>query len=320
MLIRRAFNIPTSEITPEPIFRARRALLRTIGLTAAGTFAPAAWSKAEQSLDFSKLTKSKRYRTAETLTTFEAASTYNNFYEFGTDKDDPARNATEFNTAGWQVEVGGHCERGGTFSVEDLVKPTQIEERVYRFRCVEAWSMVIPWVGVSLAEVLKRFEPNSKAKYVAFTTLMDPERMPGQRVRALDWPYREGLRIDEAMHPLAFLVVGMYGKVLPNQNGAPLRLMCPWKYGFKNIKSIVKIEFVERQPFTSWNDAAPHEYGFYANVNPAVDHPRWSQASERRLAGSERSLFAKRIATLPFNGYAEDVAGLYQGMDLSKFY
>jgi sulfoxide reductase catalytic subunit YedY len=218
------------------------------------------------------------------------------------------------------VAVGGHCAKPGTLALDDLLKGLPPQERIYRMRCVEGWSMVIPWLGVPLADVLKRFEPTSKAKYVAFTSLADPRQMPGVRVPALDWPYREGLRIDEAMHPLTLLATGMYGKALPQQNGAPLRLVVPWKYGFKGIKSIIAITFVERMPKTSWNMSQPSEYGFYSNVNPAVDHPRWSQKTERRIAGSASKLFAERIPTRPFNGYADQVASLYAGMDLKKWF
>ncbi len=249
--------------------------------------------------------------------TFEDISTYNNYYEFGTDKSDPARNARNFRTAPWSVAVGGESEITGTFHLDDLLKPYPLQERVYRFRCVEAWSMVIPWVGIPLGDLLRRFKPTSKAKFVEFKTLYDPRQMPGQSVDILPWPYVEGLRVDEAMHPLSMLVVGLYGKVLPNQNGAPLRLMVPWKYGFKNIKSIVAIRFTERQPQNTWAIASPGEYGFYANVNPLVDHPRWSQATERPIGAG---LFAPRVPTLMFNGYEEQVAGLYRGMDLRKYF
>ena len=215
------------------------------------------------------------------------------------------------------MQIAGEAEVTGNFNLDDLLKPHALEERVYRFRCVEAWSMVVPWMGIPLGDVLRRFKPNSKAKYVEFTSLADPRQMPGVRAPVLEWPYTEGLRIDEAMHPLAMLVVGVYGKWLPNQSGAPLRLMAPWKYGFKNAKAIVRIRFTERQPATAWNIAAPDEYGFYANVNPAVDHPRWSQATERRIGGG---FFAPKVATQPFNGYANQVAGLYRGMDLTRYF
>ncbi|HMV40265.1 MAG TPA: protein-methionine-sulfoxide reductase catalytic subunit MsrP, partial [Plasticicumulans sp.] len=236
----------------------------------------------------------------------------NNFYELGTGKDDPQRNAARLKPKPWTVEIAGACEQPGRVGFDDLIAGLALEERVYRHRCVEAWSMVVPWVGVPLGQVLAKYKPLSSAKYVAFTTLMDPQQFPGQRLPVLEWPYREGLRMDEALHPLTILAVGVYGEVLPNQNGAPLRLVVPWKYGFKGIKSIVKIEFVEHEPRTSWNIAAPDEYGFYANVNPAVDHPRWSQKRERRIGD-----WLKRD-TLAFNGYGEQVAALYSGMDLRK--
>ncbi|HUX72599.1 MAG TPA: protein-methionine-sulfoxide reductase catalytic subunit MsrP [Steroidobacteraceae bacterium] len=252
---------------------------------------------------------------ADKPNTFQDISTYNNYYEFGTDKSDPAQNAKNFRTRPWSVTVGGAAERGGTFHLEDILRPHPLEERIYRFRCVEAWSMVVPWVGFPLGDLLRRFRPTANAKFVEFKTLYDPGQMPGQRVPVLPWPYVEGLRIDEAMHPLTMMVVGLYGKLLPNQNGAPLRLIVPWKYGFKSIKAIVGIRFTATQPITTWAGAAPNEYGFYANVNPAVDHPRWSQATERRLGGG---LFAPRIPTLPFNGYGAQVAALYRGMNLRR--
>ncbi len=242
-------------------------------------------------------------------------TTYNNYYEFGTDKSDPAQYAGSLRVTPWTVTIGGEADITGPVSLDDLLKPHALEERIYRLRCVEAWSMVIPWVGIPLGEVLRRFKPRSNAKYVRFTTLNDPTQMPGERSSILHWPYTEGLRLDEAMHPLSLLAVGLYGRSLPNQNGAPLRLVVPWKYGFKSIKAIVGIEFVEREPRSAWSQANPKEYGFYANVNPAVDHPRWSQASERHIGGG---LFAPRQPTLPFNGYAEQVADLYRGMDLRR--
>lgn len=243
----------------------------------------------------------------------DAATSYNNFYELGTDKDSPARNAKLFPPVKpWTVEVGGECAKGGRIELDDLIRPNRLEERIYRLRCVEAWSMVIPWIGVPAGEVLKRFEPTSRAKFVEFTSIHDPEHLAGQQRQILSWPYVEGLRIDEAMHPLTLLAVGLYGEELPVQNGAPIRLVVPWKYGFKSAKSIVRIRFVETMPRNSWNLLAPQEYGFYANVNPAVDHPRWSQARERRIGE-----FFRR-PTLPFNGYGEQVASLYQGMDLTK--
>lgn len=249
----------------------------------------------------------------EELTPFDAVTTYNNFYEFGTDKDDPAKLAPKLlKTSPWSVAVEGNCAKPGTIGFEDLIRPHQMEERIYRLRCVEGWSMVIPWRGVELGKVLARFEPTSKAKFVEFTTLADPEQMPGLRSRVLDWPYVEGLRMDEAFHPLSLLATGLYGKDLPAQNGAPLRLVVPWKYGFKSIKSIVRIRFTEDMPVSSWMKQGPREYGFYSNVNPEVDHPRWSQATERRIGDF------RRRKTLMFNGYADEVAHLYQGMDLAK--
>ena len=261
--------------------------------------------------------RNARWSVAETPNSWEDITTYNNFYEFGLDKLDPYENAQEFRSRPWNVEVAGEAEVTGKFTLEDILKPHALEERVYRFRCVEAWSRNVPWLGFPLGDLLRRFKPTSRAKFVEFTTLLDPRQMPGQRSKVLDWPYVEGLRIDEAMHPLTLLAVGLHGRWLPNQNGAPLRLVVPWKYGFKSIKSIVRIRFTERQPRTSWNISAPEEYGFFANVNPAVDHPRWSQAKERRIGAN---FLAPRIDTLPFNGYAAEVASLYRGMDLRRFY
>jgi sulfoxide reductase catalytic subunit YedY len=260
------------------------------------------------------------FHTGEKQTPLSDVSSYCNFYEFGTDKGDPATYAHEMSVDPWSIEVEGEVARPGKLNLEDIMGGFDLEERVYRFRCVEAWSMVVPWIGFELGDLLKRFEPTSKAKYVAFETLYDRKQMRGTRsfTSAIDWPYREGLRLDEAMNPLAILSVGMYGKTLPNQNGAPLRLVVPWKYGFKSIKSIVKIRLTEKQPKTSWQSLAPREYGFYSNVNPEVDHPRWSQASERRLPSSIFN--PNRQPTLMFNGYSDQVAGLYQGMDLAKFY
>ena len=252
------------------------------------------------------------YQLDEPWTDKDDVTSYNNFYELGLDKDDPARNAHRLKTEPWSVVIEGEVAKPGRVPLEDLLKPHPLEERIYRMRCVEAWSMVIPWVGLPLADVLARFEPTSKARYVAFETILDPQNLPGQRRAVLDWPYREGLRIDEAMNPLSLLAVGLYGETLPAQNGAPLRLVVPWKYGFKSIKSIVRIRLQETEPVTSWNTSAPREYGFYANVNPEVDHPRWSQARERRIGD-----WTKR-PTLPFNGYADQVASLYRGMNLRK--
>ena len=250
-------------------------------------------------------------------TAYNHVTGYNNFYEFGTDKGDPARRAGSLRTRPWTVEVEGECESPGTIGIEDLLKRFPQEERIYRLRCVEAWAMVIPWVGFPLGDLLRRFKPTSRAKYVAFETLYDPEQMPGQRRRLIDWPYREGLRVDEAMHPLTLLATGLYGELLPNQNGAPLRLVVPWKYGFKSIKSIVRIRFTESMPETTWSDLAPDEYGFYANVNPDVDHPRWSQSAHRVIG---EGVLAPKQKTQMFNGYLEEVGHLYAGMDLSKFY
>ena len=304
-----------SEITPEQVYLDRRALLQSalaVGVAGVG----AAWSGASEGADLAAK-RNATYSTDEKPNTYEEITTYNNYYEFGTDKSDPAANSAQFKPQPWTVEVGGEAEVTGKFSYEDLLKPYALEERVYRLRCVEAWSMVIPWVGVPLAAMLQRFKPTSKAKYVAFKTVLRPSEMPGQRHAVLGWPYVEGLRIDEAMNPLALLAVGLYGKTLPNQNGAPLRLITPWKYGFKGIKSIVEIRFVEKQPPTTWNISAPHEYGFYANVNPNVDHPRWSQARERHIGAG---LFNAKVATRMFNGYEREVANLYRGMDLAKNY
>jgi sulfoxide reductase catalytic subunit YedY len=253
------------------------------------------------------------------LTTYKDATHYNNYYEFGTSKVDPANNSIAFQPRPWTLTIGGHAEVTGTFDLDEVIKPFTLEERVYRMRCVEGWSMVIPWSGFSLAELIARYKPTAQAKYVAFTGLLAPDRMPGQNYDVLAWPYREGLRIDEATHPLTLLVIGMYGHELPNQNGAPLRLVVPWKYGFKGIKAITRIDFVEEQPQTSWNASSPDEYGFYSNVNPAVDHPRWTQKTERRLSGSGASIFSDRIPTLPFNGYADQVASMYASMDLRVY-
>jgi len=318
MLIRRPAEIRPSEITPEALFRERRRFMRTV---AAGTILGAAPSivaprEAAAAIDVAGATKGP-FGTDEKQTPFEDATSYNNFYEFGTSKRDPAANAQNFKTSPWSIAVEGECEKPGKLGLEDFVKPFALQDRIYRHRCVEAWSMVIPWVGIPLGPVLQRFKPTSKAKFVAFQTLLDPSRMPGQKRDILDWPYVEGLRIDEAMNPLTLLSVGMYGKVLPNQNGAPIRLVVPWKYGFKSIKSIVKIKFVEKQPPATWNEYAPSEYGFYSNVNPNRDHPRWSQRTERRIDGS---FFGTRIETRIFNGYGDQVANLYTGMDLIHKY
>ncbi len=261
--------------------------------------------------------KPSAFSTDQKPNSFEDITNYNNFYEFGTGKTDPADNADSLKTAGWQVAIDGMVDKPGSYGVEDLVPDAALEERIYRLRCVEAWSMVIPWLGVPLASVLARVGVQPGAKYVAFRTLQDPAQMPGQRSAVIDWPYREGLRLDEAMHPLTIMATGLYGKVLPNQNGAPIRLVVPWKYGFKSIKSVVSITLTDTQPQTSWQMLQPSEYGFYANVNPQVDHPRWSQATERRIGAG---LFGGRQDTLMFNGYGEQVADLYAGMDLRKNY
>ncbi len=319
MLIRKPSDIRSSEITSESNYVNRRTFMRGAGAIAGATLAPgtfAATVPVEHGATVPDVRKSE-LSTDETPNSWEDITTYNNYYEFGTGKSDPVRNAQDFEPRPWTITVDGEAEITGTFDFDDFIKPFDAEERIYRMRCVEAWSMVIPWVGISLADVVKRFKPTSKAKYVAFETLEDRKRMPGQRFRSLDWPYREGLTIAEATHPLSILAIGLYGKVLPNQNGAPLRLVVPWKYGFKGIKGIVRMRFTESMPATSWNMAAPHEYGFYANVNPAVDHPRWSQARERRIGAG---LFAQKIPTLPFNGYGDQVAALYAGLDLRKNY
>ncbi len=318
MLIRKPPAIKSSEITPESVYLNRRELLRAAGITTAGMISGAAHAD-ESEMNFKslgKLTQSP-YSTDAEPTEFADVASYNNFYEFGLDKSDPATRSGDFKPQPWSVTVDGAAEVTGTFTYEDIVGPHPLEERVYRLRCVEAWSMVVPWAGFPLGDLLKRFKPTSNAKYVAFETVYRPDEMPGQRRRLLRWPYREGLRIDEAMHPLTILATGLYGVELPNQNGAPLRLIVPWKYGFKSIKSIVRISFVEDEPFTTWNDAAPSEYGFFANVNPEVDHPRWSQARERPIGGG---FFASKVPTLMFNGYADEVASLYAGMDLSRYY
>ena len=310
MLICRPADIATSEITDPQLYRERRAFLAgTAGLIGAALLS----ETADAATAFPNLRKSS-FNTTEPLSSRADITTYNNFYEFGTDKSDPARNAHTLVTRPWTVQIDGEVKRAQTVDVDTLLRWSPPEERIYRMRCVEAWSMVIPWVGLPLAAIIKRAEPTSRAKYVEFTTLHDPKQMPGQRSSVLQWPYVEGLRMDEAVHPLTILAVGLYGDTLPNQNGAPLRLVVPWKYGFKGVKSIVRIRFTEQAPLTSWKRSAPREYGFYANVNPAVDHPRWSQAKERRLGE-----FLKRD-TLPFNGYAEQVASLYQGMDPKTLY
>jgi sulfoxide reductase catalytic subunit YedY len=317
MLIRREAPVPSSEITPLRAYLTRREFLRTAGVAGVGLALPAVGEAEQQAGQRpSKLTGVRKgpFGTTEPQTPYESITSYNNFYEFGSDKASPSRLAGRLRTHPWTVRVDGDVARPADYALEDLIKPLALEERVYRMRCVEGWSMVIPWVGVPLAGVLKRAEPGGRARFVEFTTLYDPDQMPGQRSDVLRWPYVEGLRLDEAMHPLTILAVGLYGGVLPNQDGAPLRLVVPWKYGFKGIKSIVRIRLVRDQPFTAWQRQNPNEYGFYSNVNPQVDHPRWSQATERRIGE-----FFKR-KTLMFNGYGDQVANLYSGMDLRKYF
>lgn len=331
MLIKQPNNIKSSEITPEPIYQQRRKFVQAaiaLGLLPAAigrTQEPAQVATKDSPARKPPFPKDGKLADVTPWpgsldvepSTFEDVTGYNNYYEFGTGKADPARNAHTLVTRPWTVTVDGEAEHTGTFDFDDLIRPHPLEERIYRLRCVEAWSAVVPWVGFPLGDLLQRFNPTSRAKYVQFFTLNDPEQMPGVRYRVLQWPYREGLTIAEAMHPLTLLVVGLYGQVLPNQNGAPLRLIVPWKYGFKSIKSIVGIRFTETQPATSWNMASAREYGFYSNVNPNVDHPRWSQATERPLGGG---LFSSKVPTLMFNGYAEEVAHLYTGLDLVANY
>ena len=315
-------QIASSEITPESVWLNRRNLMKAAaagaGLVAAGE--AMADSSVPQALDFVSAPDGSAYKAKEDLTPYEAATTYNNFYEFGTDKSDPARFAAAMTTDPWEIKVGGLVKKPGKLHLEDILSGFDLEERIYRFRCVEAWSMVVPWIGFPLSELLDRFEPDTGGKFVEFKTLYRRSEMRGTRsfTSIIDWPYREGLRMDEAMNPLTLMTVGLYGKTLPNQSGAPLRLIVPWKYGFKNIKSIVEINVTDRQPKTSWQELAPQEYGFYANVNPEVSHPRWSQAYERRLPSS---LFnPSRVKTQMFNGYGELVAGMYKGMDLARYY
>ena len=313
MPIRPTPDLPSSEITPEKVYLDRRAFIAAAGAIGAGAIAAAGGFPSVAGAQEPQATgKPYGLQPDDKPTPWEDVTTYNNFYEFGTDKGDPSQNAKSFRTKPWTVRVDGLVNKPAEYQLEDFLKPSVVEDRIYRHRCVEAWSMVIPWRGIPLADVIKRADPNSKAKFVEFTTLMDPKQMPGERTGVLPWPYTEGLRLDEAQHPLALLAVGVYGRVLPNQNGAPLRLVLPWKYGFKSIKSIVRITLTDSQPKTAWNQAASNEYGFYSNVNPTVDHPRWSQATERRIGE-----FFKR-KTLMFNGYADQVAPMYAGMDLRK--
>lgn len=315
MLIKKSQDILSSEITDYAVYQERRKFMTSsIGLTAAAALLPLQASVAGyggKSLEFNK---NSQFNTTEDLTSYDKITNYNNFYEFGTDKYSPAKNAQALTTDPWSVQIEGEVEKPGIMHLEDILKHHQLEERIYRLRCVERWSMVIPWIGFPLADLIKQAKPTSKAKFVQFETLNRPSEMRGQTRRVLDWPYVEGLRIDEAMNPLTILAVGLYGEVMPKQNGAPLRLVVPWKYGFKSIKSVVKIRFTDKEPVSSWTKTAPNEYGFYSNVNPEVDHPRWSQRKERRIGE-----FLKR-KTLPFNGYAEQVASLYTGMDLKKYF
>jgi sulfoxide reductase catalytic subunit YedY len=319
---------PSAEITPQEAYLRRREFMRDaglfaltasavgaglIGLTSGVRSTPKA-PKAQSLVHLPSARKNPIYRVDEPLTSREDVTHYNNFYEFGFDKGDPSERAGGLRTRPWTVRIDGEVKKPQVLDIDTLLSRFPLEERVYRMRCVEAWSMVIPWLGFPLAELIKSVEPTSRAKYVAFTTLLDPEQMPEQSGSVLDWPYVEGLRIDEATHPLTMLACGLYGEALPNQNGAPLRLVVPWKYGFKGIKSIVRISLVEREPATTWSKAAPSEYGFYANVVPTVNHPRWSQATERRIGEFERR------RTLPFNGYASEVAQLYRGMDLRRYF
>jgi sulfoxide reductase catalytic subunit YedY len=329
MLIKSVRPIPAGEVTDERVYLKRREFMRLAGAAVVASAAvpllacsgeaasveaqPATGPFAKPQLPLTGY-KEKAVSTDEKLNTFDEITSYNNFYEFGIGKSDPKRYSSSLKTSPWTVKIDGLCNKPADYHLEDLIKPIQLEERIYRLRCVEAWSMVIPWIGVPLRDVIKRAEPSSKAAFVEFTTLLRPSEMPGQATDALEWPYVEGLRLDEAMHPLTILAVGLYGKTLMNQNGAPIRLVVPWKYGFKSAKSIVRIRFVEKQPRTSWSLANPTEYGFYSNVNPEVDHPRWSQARERRLPS-----FFQNHPTQMFNGYSE-VASLYAGMDLRKNY
>ena len=310
---------PSSEITPQPVFEGRRRLLAGLGAIAA-VATQDVW--AQGAVNATPLAGPRSAVPGaiamDKPTPAEVATTYNNFYEFGTDKSDPARRAHTLKTRPWAVAIEGEVKKPMTIGIDELLKLGAMEERIYRLRCVEGWSMVVPWVGYSLSQLIRRVEPNGSAKFVQFVTLADRTQMPELSSSVLQWPYAEGLRLDEAMHPLTLLTFGMYGQVLPNQNGAPVRLVVPWKYGFKSGKSIVKIRFVEQQPVTSWSLAAPEEYGFYSNVNPRVDHPRWSQATERRLGDGD--LFAKKRPTLMFNGYEAQVASMYAGMDLKKFF
>ncbi len=317
MLIKKASDIKSSQITSEKDYIKRRQFIKYSLITAGGiALSGSSVFAATDESDYPRLSNviKSSLSTSEDQNSWNDITTYNNFYEFGTSKEDPAENAHTLKPRPWKVAIEGLCNKPGEYDVDDLIKSSQLEERIYRLRCVEAWSMVIPWVGIPLKTVIDRAEPTSKAQFVEFTTLEDPEQMPGQRSSVLDWPYVEGLRMDEAMNPLTILAVGVYGRILPNQNGAPIRLVVPWKYGFKSIKSIVKIRFVEKMPLNTWYVSAPNEYGFYANVNPEVDHPRWSQKRERRLG----SFFKQE--TILFNGYADQVGHMYTNLDLNKWF
>jgi methionine sulfoxide reductase catalytic subunit len=315
MVIKAAEDLRWSDVTPRQLYLRRREFIRAAGIAFVGGAAGlVSATDARAQGKGAKLPNVKKsgWGEGETLTPYEAVTTYNNFYELGVDKDDPSRNAASLKPQPWAVSIEGLVTKPGKYGVDDLVKPYQLEERIYRLRCVEGWSMVIPWIGFPLRDLLAEVQPTPKAKFVEFTTRLAPEMFPGQRRPVLDWPYTEGLRLDEAMNPLTLVAVGLYGEVLPNQNGAPIRLVVPWKYGFKSIKSIVRIRLVEKQPKTAWEKSQPNEYGFYSNVNPEVDHPRWSQARERRIGE-----FFKR-PTIKFNGYGDQVAAMYAGMDLRK--
>ncbi len=325
MLIRKPADIRPSEITSRENYLSRRKFIQSTALAGSSLIAGTAAGAIIPEERRARLTgvETSEFSTSEAPNSYTDITTYNNYYEFGTNKNDPFRNSQKFEPRPWSITISGHADKTGTFNLEDIVKPHVLQERIYRLRCVEAWSMVIPWVGIPLADVVKQFAPQSAAKYVVFRTLNDRARMPGQRSRVLRWLYIEALTIAEAANPLPILAVGLYGEVLPNQNGAPIRLIVPWKYGFKSIKGIVSIDFSETRPRTSWEIAAPHEYGFYANVNPNVDHPRWSQARERRIGaatgGGLQSIFgAKKQPTIMFNGYGEQVAHLYDGLDLRR--
>ncbi|MHB8454207.1 MAG: protein-methionine-sulfoxide reductase catalytic subunit MsrP [Acidiferrobacterales bacterium] len=315
MLIRKPAEIRPSEITDQDLYRDRRRFLAAASVMAAGlSVRPTLAADAPAGLASLPIARKSPFSTSEKMTSYEDITHYNNFYEFGTDKYSPATEAASLITRPWTVTVDGEVKRPKVFAIDELIKANPLEERIYRLRCVEGWSMVIPWVGFPLERLIRQVQPTGNAKFVEFVTLYNPAEMPGQHSDVLDWPYVEGLRMDEAMNPLTLLAVGLYGRVLPNQDGAPIRLVVPWKYGFKSIKSIVRIRFVEKQPMTTWAKAVPSEYGFYSNVNPNVDHPRWSQARERRIGD-----FLKR-PTLMFNGYGDQVAQLYRGMDLRKYF